>query len=232
MPFTGFQPKSRFTPIPLQFFSDLLPEIDDLAEMKVTLYTLWFLSRLEGNVRYIFFRDFLADKQLMAGLSFNNKDEFAVLQDALEKAVQRGSLLRAAAPGAAPEDAIFFLNSPRGQAAAESLGKGEWSPENSGRPDLALELERPNIFRLYEEHFGPLTPMIADDLRAAEQTYPADWIEEAVHIAVLNNIRKWRYVQAILNSWQEKGRDDANRGDSAKDRRRYIEGEFADYIEH
>jgi DnaD/phage-associated family protein len=93
-------------------------------------------------------------------------------------------------------------------------------------------VDGPNIYRLYEENIGPLTPLVADMLREAEQTYQSDWIEEAIRIAVQNNVRRWKYVEAILRSWKEEGRDGANRRDAEKDRRRYIEGEFADYIEH
>jgi DnaD/phage-associated family protein len=93
-------------------------------------------------------------------------------------------------------------------------------------PDL------PNIFQLYEENIGPLTPMLADTLREAETAYPAAWIEEAMRIAVENNVRRWRYVEAILNSWKEEGRDEQDRRDTEKDRRRYIEGKFAKFIEH
>ena len=73
----------------------------------------------------------------------------------------------------------------------------------------------------------------SDTLRDAEETYPASWIEEALRIAVENNVRKWRYVQAILEDWRTRGRDEReDRGDSEKARRRYVEGEFADFIEH
>jgi DnaD/phage-associated family protein len=96
-----------------------------------------------------------------------------------------------------------------------------------------LTLEHPNAFQLYEEHIGPLTPMIAETLRDAEKTFPARWIEDAIRIAVENNVRRWNYVAAILRSWQEGGRDDRkDRRDSEKDRRRYVEGEFSDFIEH
>jgi DNA replication protein DnaD len=61
-------------------------------------------------------------------------------------------------------------------------------------------------------------------LKEAEQTYPTDWIEDAMRIAVENNVRRWRYVQAILRSWQEEGRDDQNRGNTEKDRQRYLKG--------
>jgi hypothetical protein len=45
-------------------------------------------------------------------------------------------------------------------------------------------MERPNLYRLYEENIGPLTPLVADALRDAENTYAIEWIEEAIRIAV------------------------------------------------
>jgi DnaD/phage-associated family protein len=98
---------------------------------------------------------------------------------------------------------------------------------------LELIPQAPNIYHLYEENIGPLTPMIADTLQEAEQSYPYVWIEEAVRIAVENNVRRWTYVEAILKRWQEGGRDErTDRRDTEKDRRRYVEGEFSDFIEH
>jgi DnaD/phage-associated family protein len=85
---------------------------------------------------------------------------------------------------------------------------------------------RPNIFRLYENNIGPLTPMIAEILQDAENTYPPAWIEEAIRIAVENNKRNWRYVEAILRRWQEGGRDEReDRRDTEKSLRRYKEWE-------
>ncbi len=66
--------------------------------------------------------------------------------------------------------------------------------------------DRPNIFILYEQNIGLLTPPIADELRQAEQTYPAGWIEEAFREAVSLNKRSWRYIRAILERWRTQGR--------------------------
>jgi DNA replication protein DnaD len=74
--------------------------------------------------------------------------------------------------------------------------------------------------------------LIAEELRAAERDFPITWIEDAIRIAVKRNARNWRYVEAILRSWQEKGRDEEDRRKSEKDSRRYIEGEFGDFIKH
>ena len=229
MPFAGFSSgKAHLTPIPAQFFSELLPEIDHLGELKVTLYAIWFLDRLEEAVRYVTYADFGADERLIAGLG-GSQD---YLRDALERAVQRGSLLRVQAESKALEESIYFLNSPRGRAAVQAIERGEWAPPTQQHPEISLEAERPNIFRLYEQNVGPLTPLIAEMLQDAEKTYPQAWVEEAFQIAVEKNVRKWNYIQAILKSWQEEGRDSTDRRNASQDRRKYVEGEFSDFIKH
>lgn len=227
--FMGFPSgKVHMTPVPAPFFSELLPEIDHLGEMKVTLYAIWFLDRLESAVRFLTHEDFASEELLVKGMDQNG------LADALDRAVKRGTLLRVALRGDASDadQVLFFLNTPKGRAAVQSIENGNWRPDMQAHPPVSLDVERPNIYRLYEENIGPLTPMIADMLREAEQTYRSDWIEEAIRTAVENNVRRWKYVEAILRSWQEEGRDGANRRDSEKDRRKYIEGEYADFIEH
>jgi DNA replication protein len=228
--FKGFPGgKVRLTRIPAQFFSELLPQIDHLGELKVTLYTLWCLDQMEGSFRYLRQRDYTADERLMQGLG---PEPAQALAEALQHATERGVLLMALVPGETGPEAYYFLNTPRGRAAIEAIEKGNWRPTGDPQQPIALDLERPNIFRLYEENIGPLTPLIADTLKEAEQTYRSEWIEDAIRIAVENNVRRWRYVQAILESWQKEGRHEQNRGDTEKDRRRYIEGPFAEFIKH
>jgi DNA replication protein len=198
----------------------------------VVLYAIWRLARLEGKFRYLRRQDFLEDQRFMQGLAERSSEAEVNLDDALERSVGRGSLLVVTLPLENGGDQYFFLNTPKGRVAVEAIRQGKWRPGDMPQMPLSLELERPNIFRLYEEHIGPLTPMLAETLRDAEKTYPADWIEDAIRIAVEMNVRNWRYVEAILHSWKEKGRDEQDRQGTEKDRRRYIEGEFADFIEH
>jgi DnaD/phage-associated family protein len=225
--FPGFPAgKTRLTPIPARFFADLLPEIDHLGELKVILYAFWSLDRQEEKVRYLTRADFLEDERFIAGLAPYELD------DCLERAAQRGVLLRALPRNGSPSDALYFLNSPRGRAALQAVESGKWQPERRAQPAATLEAERPNIFRLYEQNIGPLTPLIAETLQDAEKTYPADWIEEAFKMAVERNKRRWNYIQAILKSWQEEGRDQSDRRDTAQNRRKYVEGKFSEFIEH
>lgn len=218
--------------LPAQFFSELLPAIDHLAELKVTLYAFWFLGQQEGNIRYITWQDFTNDHLFMEGLGSSGTAAEAALQEGLERAVLRGTLLRGSPPNGNIQQTVYVPNSARGRATIQSLERGEWMPDWGKHLPLTLQNERPNIFRIYEENIGPLTPIIADALRDAEQKYPADWIEDAMRIAVANNVRRWRYVEAILNSWQERGRHAKDRTNSETSRRRYLEGEFAEFIEH
>ncbi len=232
-PFPGFPPgKVLLVPIPAQFFTHLLPEIDHLGELKVVLYAFWRLSQSEAPVRYLTREDFARDEIFMAGLGEEAAQAEAVLDDALARAVARGVLLRAEVElGDAPM-ALYFLNTPKGRSAADAVRGGHWRPAADENRPVHLYLNRPNIFRLYEEHIGPLTPLMADQLEEAEAQYPLDWIEEAFRIAVANNVRRWRYVEAILERWKKEGRHDRTLGgDSEKDRRRYFDDQFADFYE-
>lgn len=232
-PFRGFpEGKVHLTPIPGPFFSELLPEINHLGELKVIVYAFWRLDRLEGTFRYLRRADFLEDAVFLGGLGLTRPEAEATLDDSLERAVLRGVLLKATISLESGEEYLFFLNSPKGRAAVQAISRGQWQPFQDGAMFAELIPDPPNIFRLYEEHIGPLTPLIADALGDAEKTYPASWIEDAFRRAVENNKRNWRYIEAILRRWQEGGRDDrSDRRDTEKARRRYAEWENPDTSE-
>ncbi len=210
--FAGFDERETFTPVPDSFFR-LLGEMDDLDELKVTLYALWRMAHAEGSVHFLRQADF--------------REVVGEPQAALERAVKRGILL-VARHGTRP---LYFLNSPRGRAAAQALAQGLWQPGAS--PPLPPPPPRPNLFQLYEENIGPLTPLLADALKDAEQTYPADWIAEALEIAVKKNKRNWKYVEAILKRWKVEGHaKKQDRADTQETGRRYSDSEFAEYLRH
>jgi DNA replication protein len=231
--FNGFPDgKTSLTPIPETFFSELLPEIDHLGELKLSLYVFWRLNRMEGNFRCLLHSDLESDQRLMEGLGGSRAEAEANLGDAVRRAVARGTLLEIPLVLKEEQEPVYFLNSPKGRAAVEAIRQGKWRPSTDSQVPIELSPMRPNIFRLYEDHIGPLTPLISEALNEAQELYPEDWIEDAFRIAVEYNKRSWRYIEAILRRWQEGGRDEQNRGDSQKDRRRYIEGDYADFVEH
>ncbi|MFQ6014633.1 MAG: DnaD domain-containing protein [Anaerolineae bacterium] len=234
--FTGFPAgKVRFTPLPDLFFSELLPMIDNLAECKVSLHVLWLLYHKKGHPRCVNLSELEQDQVLRASLKCADSSPKAALQEGLERAVARGTLLQVTTEGDdGQKQSWYFPNNEQGRRAIAKIKSGSLKLEGRLLPEEApVVVERPNIFVLYEQNIGLLQPIIAEELRDAERTYPAEWIEAAFKIAVERNARNWRYIQRILERWATEGKDDGeSRKDRRKTRRRYIEGEYADYIEH
>jgi len=227
--FKGFNKDiDHAVPVPEAFFTELLPVIDHAGELRVILYTFWRINTQVKEPRYLRFTDYLKDERLMAAFGQSNAAREKNLADALERACGRGVLLDASLEN----ESYYFLNSPRGKAARDGLAGGAWQPGANDHVSVRLQPERPNIYALYEQNIGPLTPILAETLEDAEKTYPQEWIEDAIRIAVTRNARNWRFVDAILRSWKEKGRDAADRRTSQEDRKRDSEGKYADFIKH
>jgi DnaD/phage-associated family protein len=208
--FKGFNESETFSQFPDTFFHNLLKDMNDVAELKVTLYLIWRVEHMEGPFR------------ALSRMDFNVKDLGLSAEDitrGLEKALQRGTLLKVQR-----ETAVYFLlNSPRGRATVQAVESGKWNPKTA---ISAPPVERSNIFKLYEENIGPLTPLIADALKDAEDMYSAEWIGDAIEEAVLHNARNWKYCEAILKHWKEEGRaekqarsDDKKLGEQSLDRK-------------
>jgi DnaD/phage-associated family protein len=224
--FPGFTSSETFTQIPDSFIH-LLKEIDDAAELKVTLYAIWRIEHIEGHFRALCQTDFEPES---LGMSLEE------IQTGLEKSIERGTLLmrrpeRSSVEGAEHEaDVFYFLNSPRGRLASEEFAKGKWR-ESAKIMSAPFASRKSNIFKLYEENIGPLTPLLSDMLREAEKNYPSVWFEEAFEIAVSRNIRNWKYVEAILARWKEKGKDERkDQQDVVKDADRYTDSEFSEFF--
>jgi DNA replication protein len=205
--FPGFPAgKLLVTPIPNLFFSELLPLIDNLAELKVTLHLFWLIGKKSGVLRYARLDELLVDDRLLIGLAATPAAGEAILRDALERAIARGSLLHLTVRRGDLTEEWYMVNSANGREVVEKLRAGELDVLVDVAEDVQLQVERPPIFVLYEQNIGLLTPMIANELRDAEKHFPADWIADAFREAVAMNKRNWKYVRAILERWRNEGR--------------------------
>lgn len=230
--FDGFPPgKPRTAALPTLFFTDLLPLIDDIGELKVTLFTFYAVQQREGKYRYVRARDFAANQPLMNALAALSPQQDAqlVLSRALALACERGTLLSAQVPMDGAVEMIYFINAEPGRAAVRQIAAGKWHHAVRGQ-SVELLPERPNIFRLYEENIGPLTGIIADYLKDAERDYTSEWVEEAIHLAVAHEKRSWKYVQAILERWRKEGKHEIARRPAAANGQRPILGEWDEFI--
>jgi len=236
--FAGFSAgKQPTTAIPNLFFSDLLPLLDDLAELKVTLHLFWLIGRKQGALRYARLAELLKDEQLLSGLVTESAGGEEVLRGALERAVARGTLLHVTVRRGETVEEWYMVNSPAGREVLNKLRDGDLDLLADEAEDLQLQVERPTIFVLYEQNIGMLTPMMAEELREAERRYPAAWIADAFREAVAGNKRSWKYVQAILERWRTEGRGSPRGGtdvpgDAEERKRRYVPEGYEDLIEH
>jgi DNA replication protein len=214
--FSGFPIKSKFTPIPNIFFSEVLPQIDDLAELKVTLHIFWTLYQKRGYPRYVTYSDLLGDPVLMKGIE-SHDPALEILHQALNQAVSRGTLLCWKSERDGEVHELYFVNTDADRRAVEKINSGELKVGNlvKGEPCLVSQ-EQPNIFTLYEKNIGMLTPIIAEELKEAEGLYPASWIQDAFKEAVDLNKRSWRYISRILERWAAEGKHDGEPGRYSK----------------
>ncbi len=192
--------------LPADFFSQLLPLIDDLAELKLTIFCLAALQQKEGDYRFLRFDEFLTEEPLMRGLAIcdESADARAALRRGLEKMLARGTLLMSEVHVRGEAKRYYTGADAAGRALQQRILAGEWRPSAQG--EIELLPPRPLVFGLYEDNIGVLTPMIVDALKEAEEVYPPGWIEEAMRLAVEGNKRNWRYIRAILDRWQQEGR--------------------------
>jgi DnaD/phage-associated family protein len=227
--FKGFSSKTKKNiQLPPEFFSEVLPQISNTDELRLVLWVFWYLQKRDENTGYVTIEELTHEPVILQMFSRDGKLSGRMLESAVNKAVKDGILLRGEREGAS----YLFINSPRGDALHKGLETGEWIPGTGSMAALPVSETRPNIFTLYEQNIGLLTPLMAETLADAEKTYPADWIEEAVKIAVERNARNWRFVEAILRSWKEKGRNEKDQRTPAEGRKRDSEGEFSDFIRH
>ena len=209
MGFARFPRKVRYTPVPSPLFGPLLEQIDDMAELKCTLRLIWLLHQMKGFPRSVSLAELQGDRVLAKALGGDGKDPRTEIERAADSAVERGTFLATRAPRRA-----YLLNS---EAERRALGEGAVGvgPPAEDTPQAGPwegAVERPNVFGLYEDNIGMLSPMIAEELKEAEAAYPQSWIEEAFREAVTRNKRSWRYISAILENWEREGRADGGTG--------------------
>ncbi len=214
--FNGFpSDPSPSIAIPEVFFTQILPQLDNLRALRLLLYMFWHSENQHQQISQFRWADFTADPAIIQMIGSEQE-----LVRVLALLVEYQVVLKAEVDWM--EETYYFLNTPQGQAAVKAIQNGEWMSTDAGRDAIQLAEKMPNIFELYEQNIGVITPIMADILKDAESIYPPEWIQEAIHIAVTRNVRTWNYVQAILKRWQKEGyKDEQNQRNSSQDPESY-----------
>ena len=201
---------ARRIPIPAAAVGPWLADIDDIVELKVTLRALALLAdepQRRSAPPSIALDDLLDDRFLSPGVAGGAEGSG---RPGLAAAIDRGALLAVREAGTIR----VLLNDDHCQRYLETGGvtaltgadlleqASDNAPEGHSQPEPPADT-RANIFALYEQHIGPYGHSIAEQLRAAEEEYPAEWIADAIAVAAERNARSWRYIDAVLRRWKQ-----------------------------
>jgi len=231
--FKGFPVKMTFTPVPNLVFSSLLPQITDIVELKVLLHIFEIIYPKKGNLKFTSYNEMLGDAGLINDLKGQAGE---ALTKALAALVGKGILLTLSAEMAGAADKVYLFNNEVNRLNVEKILSGEMTlPGLKAEKPLPAVAEAPvDIFTLYEQNIGMLTPLIADELREAGKQYPEDWIRDAIKEAVSLNKRNWRYIARILEHWSTEGRDDGTHRGNLKentDPDKFIKGRYGHLVQ-
>lgn len=220
--FTGFPSVGRATAIPNLFFATVLPRMRSPAALLAFLWVARFAQERRGGAAFVAAGELARDETVRASFAALAGSTEA-LGEGLGECVRLGALL-AFVEGEGGGETYYGLNTPANRRALARAQAGGPVPAVVSSPLAAPR--RPDVFRLYEEHIGTITPLVGERLLEAMERYPGEWIEDAFREAALRNVRNWRYVERILERWAEEGRaHEAVARDSFEARRRRYLGD-------
>ncbi|MDE2859969.1 MAG: DnaD domain protein [Chloroflexota bacterium] len=209
----GFPDDSKTTPLPNLVFGQVLEELDDLAALKCLLRAFWLHSQKRSFPRYVTRGEMMADRTMSRALASTGSRPEDALDEALENLEDLGLLIHLRMRRSNGGQDVYMPNTRDGRLAAEHLkAKGLGVAASSAARQRQAPAEKPKIFALYEENVGIITPIMAEALKKAEETYSADWIEKAFRVAVASNVRRWSYIEAILRTGEKEGIDHGEPG--------------------
>lgn len=232
--FSGFPARAEVTPIPNLFFTEVVPQIDSVYELKAILHIFWLLSRRRGYPQFVTGSELSADQMLVRGMEAVDMAREEVLRQALEAAEKHGIILHIRIDRAGQGEDAYLINNDAGRDAVTKIERGDLPhlPPAPARSDIKAGMPG-DIFSLYEQNIGMLTPLIAEQLQEAKALYSPDWIEAAFKEAVALNKRSWRYILRILERWATEGKDDGKFGrdtQKGRDREKYVKGKYGHMV--
>tara|TARA_B110000014_G_C19999066_1_gene517684 strand:+ start:55 stop:735 length:681 start_codon:yes stop_codon:yes gene_type:complete len=206
----------RYTPTPNSVFGKLLNQIDDINDLKFILRIIWMINQIKRVPKYLTIEEIMADKIVHAIIS--TKSDIAMHATCLSmiKNPQFSNLLICHEIGTSKSTStVVAFNTTRNKTMLNKTQQLDKS-DSVFQPDGDVSAESPNIFKLYEDNIGTLNPIIADELKIAETTYPNSWITSAFKESVLRNKRSWNYIKTILENWHREGKNDGRIGEHSK----------------
>jgi DNA replication protein len=222
--------------VPSWFFHDIIQQVKDRNELIILLLIIHLIRQKKVYPGFIAADEIINDVLLRRNINSNDAGLGRLIDKALSNAVDYGMLLKVTCKTGGKAKDIYFMNTAGSQNTIDKFNAGKITLKGieSEVAGLSPKEEISNIYSLYEQNIGMLTPIIAEQLKLAEKTYPANWIQDAFHEAVDLNKRNWRYIQRILENWATEGKSDGtNRRNIEKDKDpdRFIRGKYGHMVQ-
>ncbi len=208
MKFEGLPTASQVTPVPSAYVTSLLPQITDIAELKVTLHVMYMATQKKAWPRGVTLTELKQDRTLLKSLGATGRDPQIELQQGLAMAQKRGIILKSTVKRDNDTLELYLINNPTGRQTVAKISSGSPASAEEKTPLKSDVKSDQDIFSLYENNFGLLTPIIVEQLKDMESTYPNGWIAEAFTLASNLNKRRLSTVANILKQWEREGKTD------------------------
>lgn len=194
----------NYTQVPNDFF-DMLGEME-MSELKVTLAVIrgtlgYHTEKFDCSIRS------MADATGLSTSSVLEGAEKAEERETIERVKngQKTTSWRVRFSVALSDTARKKYLARRDTSVAPGATQLGLNKETKGPASAVPASDTANLYTVYEQNISPLTPMIADALKADEADYGAEWVEAAILEATKNNARNLKYIEAILRRWQQEG---------------------------
>jgi DnaD/phage-associated family protein len=187
--------KKNFS-FPIEILTKVLKKIENIETIKFLIFTLYRFQAENLKIQFFTKSQIESSNSLSEILADIKK-----LDIILKELVELGVFISIETNYKNKKEQLYFLNNARNRAAIRAIETGEWLPKSN--VEEITFVNRPNIYQLYEDNIGALTPIIAELLDEAEKEYSYPWIEEAFKLAVKKDARNWAYVEAILKRWKK-----------------------------
>jgi|TARA_B110000263_G_scaffold114749_1_gene99987 DnaD/phage-associated family protein len=197
MDFKGFEKNVRAIPVPSPVFNIILESITDMSELKLMLRIIWLLQAYNRKPQFITESEMISDKLISKITGESNKPK-EMLKNLESYKIISTSITKN------ENHRIIFLNS---ETIKERIRNSNIISEDIHLDPWEANADIPNIYSIYEQNIGMITPHIAELIKESENLYPMKWIEDAIKQASIQNKRNWAYVSSILNRWKTEGKD-------------------------
>lgn len=187
--------KKNFS-FPIEILTKVLKKIENIETIKFLIFTLYRFQAENLKIQFFTKSQIESSNSLSEILADIKK-----LDIILKELVELGVFISIETNYKNKKEQLYFLNNARNRAAIRAIETGDWLPKSN--VEEITFVDRPNIYQLYEDNIGALTPIIAELLDEAEKEYSYQWIEEAFKLAVKKDARNWAYVEAILKRWKK-----------------------------